>query len=271
MTEIFKQTNDIYLSSKWQEKYTGLCVGFSTRRGGISDAPFDQLNMGLHVADEPENVLSNREILAKTISFPLDRWVIGEQVHHTNIKVVEQNDLGKGTRSMEDDVKGDDGLITNKKDVLCAAFFADCVPLYFYDPITQYVGLAHAGWKGTVNRIADKMVKQFVRNGTDPANLHVMIGPSISGQYYEVDERVTQHMDREHAEKVTRKISENKFLLDLKQLNTEILLQSGVLRHNIDITKYCTFRDKELFFSYRRDHGKTGRMLGFIGMTKDRT
>src|SRR5690625_8044949 len=90
MTEIFKQTNDIYLSSKWQEKYTGLCVGFSTRRGGISDAPFVLLNMGLHVADEPEYVLSTREMLSKTISFLLDRWVIGEQGNLTNINVVEQ-------------------------------------------------------------------------------------------------------------------------------------------------------------------------------------
>jgi hypothetical protein len=270
MTEVLKHEHDMYLSCKWQEKYAGLCAGFSTRRGGVSGAPFDQLNMGLHVADEPENVISNRERLAEMISFPLDNWVIGEQIHHTKIKTIEQDDLGRGTRSLTDAIKGVDGLITNKKGVLCAAFFADCVPLYFHDPVTGYIGLAHAGWKGTVNGMARKMVDQFIKKGSDPVNLEVMIGPSISGQYYEVDERVIRHISSEHVEKTTRKVAENKFLLDLKQLNVEILLQSGVLHPNIEVTKYCTFRDEKLFFSYRRDNGKTGRMLGFIGLKEDR-
>lgn len=271
MTEIFKRCDETYLCGNWQEKYPNLLIGFTTRYGGYSQIPYGTLNMGLHVGDKKENVVSNRKKLANKISFPLKNWVLGEQVHGTKIKVVNQEDSGKGTTRLEDAIKDVDGLITNKKGVLCCAFFADCVPLYFYDPVTKYIGLAHAGWKGTVNRMAEKMVEEFIQIGADPKNISVIIGPSISKQYYEVDERVIRKISSEHIEKTVDRAGENRFFLDLKQLNAEILLQSGILRHNIDITNYCTFRDKDLFFSYRRDRGKTGRMLAFIGIKDDET
>lgn len=175
--------------------------------------------------------------------------------------------MSKGSVSYASSIKGTDGLVTNQKGLLCTAFFADCVPLFFFDPITGYIGIAHAGWKGSINRIAEKMVEAFIKVDVKAENLLVAIGPCISQQNYEVDERVVQSIRETDRVNVVRSLGKNRFLLDLKQLNVDILLQSGVLRHNIEITNYCTYRDENIFFSHRRDHGKTGRMLGFIGFS----
>lgn len=266
MNEVFKEKDNAYLNiEKWQTEHPGLVAGFTTRNGGVSEYPYHTLNFGFHVADEQKHVISNRERLADKLNFSLQNWVSGEQIHRTEIAHVTDQDKGKGSTTYTSSIKGTDGLLTNQKGVLCTAFFADCVPLFFFDPITEYIGIAHAGWKGSVNRIAEKMVEAFAKVGVKPENLFVAIGPCISQQNYEVDERVIQSIRAGERENAVRSLGKNRFLLDLKQLNVDILLQSGVLRHNIEVTNYCTYRDDELFFSHRRDHGKTGRMLGFIG------
>ncbi|RDW18478.1 peptidoglycan editing factor PgeF [Oceanobacillus arenosus] len=269
MSEPFKQTNESYLHiENWQKHNPNLRAGFTTRNGGVSRPPFQTFNCGLHVNDETETVIENRSILASKLNMPLDNWVSGEQVHGTNVHIIDEREKGRGARSYDSSLKGIDGLITNKKGILCTAFFADCVPLYFYDPITEYIGMAHAGWKGTVNRIQEKMVQALVKVGVQPENLLVAVGPSISQVKYEVDEPVIQAISEENKQKTVIPLKNDHYLLDLKQLNVEILLQSGVLRHNIEVTNYCTHQDKALFFSHRRDNGKTGRMLGFLGFQK---
>jgi len=264
--EAFKEKESTYLHiEKWQQLHPNLVAGFTTKNGGVSKSPFDTFNLGLHVPDNHEDVVTNRKKLAGQLMISLENWVSGEQVHDTMVKNITEIDKGKGAVSYESSIAGTDGLITNRKGILCTAFFADCVPLYFFDPVTGYIGIAHAGWKGTVGRIAEKMVKSFKEYGVLPENLLVVIGPSISMENYEVDNRVVNLICDKDRSKTVIKLGNNRFLVDLKQLNVEILLQTGVLRHNIDVTKYCTYRDKDLFFSHRRDHGKTGRMLGFLG------
>ncbi|TFJ94570.1 peptidoglycan editing factor PgeF [Lentibacillus salicampi] len=270
MTEPFRQLTASTLElGKWQQLRSGLKAGFTTRNGGVSAAPFATLNLGLHVPDYTEDVLANRRKLAEAVHIPMASWVSGEQIHQTNVHIVTDDDKGKGSRQYDTSLKQIDGLMTNRQGILCTAFFADCVPIYFLDPSSGYVGIAHAGWKGTVNRIGRKMVEALQSAGADPADIHVAIGPSISGDAYEVDERVVNHIPDAFFERTVTDQGSNRFLLDLKQLNVEILLQQGVLRHNIDITHYCTFRDETLFFSHRRDQGKTGRMLGYIGYEND--
>src|SRR5699024_4992185 len=148
-------------------------------------------------------------------------------------------------------------------------FFADCVPLFFYDKRLNIVGIAHAGWKGTVKEIGAQMVKSFVQLGSQMEDLFVAIGPCISKMNYEVNDHVIKHIDENFVSKVVTDKGEGKYLLDLKQLNVEILLQNGVMRNNIDITTYCTYEHEQLFYSYRRDNGKTGRMLAFIGIVDE--
>ncbi|RLL45245.1 peptidoglycan editing factor PgeF [Oceanobacillus piezotolerans] len=266
MNEPFQYSNESFLHiEKWQKINPSLKAGFTTRKGGISKSPYHSLNFGFHVDDLAADVLENRKILAQKLEIPLKDWVTGEQVHHTEIKVIDDRDRGKGSLTNLDALKGIDGLITNKKGVLCTAFFADCVPLFFYDPVTSYIGIAHAGWKGSVNRMAEKMVARFQALGVNISDLLVTIGPCISMEQYEVDEVVASHIDYKLRGKVLIEKDNNRYLLNLKQLNVEILLQTGILRHNIDVTNYCTYNDKDIFFSHRRDKGRTGRMLGFLG------
>lgn len=268
MAEPFLQNSDLYLHiEKWQRMNDRLKAGFTTRNGGNSQRPFDTFNLGLHVPDRKADVISNRRKLAKDLSIELESWVSGEQIHQTNVHIVKAEDRGKGATSYSSSLANIDGIVANRSDVLCTAFFADCVPLYFFDPDTEYIGIAHAGWKGTVHRIGEKMVDTFKAAGTDPAKLLVAIGPCISRDVYEVDKHVIDHIPEHFRQESLIPLENNHFLLDLKQLNKENLLQQGVLPHNIDITNYCTFHDEALFFSHRRDRGKTGRMLGYIGYT----
>lgn len=267
MGEPFVLADETYLTIKsWTDRFPDLAAGFTTRNGGVSEKPYDGLNCGLHVPDVKEHVIENRKLLAEKINFPLERWVSGEQVHKTEIRIVKHDDQGKGATNYESSLKGIDGLITGQKGVLCTAFFADCVPLYFFAPSFGYAGIAHAGWRGTVNGIARKMVEKFADLGIPPDELLAAIGPCISKTCYEVDEKVIRQIDSQYVEKAVVPLDNQRFLLDLKQLNMDILLQSGLIRHNIIVTNYCTFLQKDLFFSHRRDRGKTGRMLGFIGL-----
>lgn len=264
--EAFFQESESNLTiNKWQAIEPTLQVGMTTRQGGISKLPFKSLNMGLHVSDRQQDVIYNRTRLAESLGMTMEQWVSGEQVHGTRVEVIDDTQKGKGAFSYKDSLLGVDGLITNQKGLLCTAFFADCVPLFFFDQDTGYIGIAHAGWKGTVNGIGEKMVKKFEQVGSTIKTLRVAIGPCISQEAYEVDERVIKNLTEEQIINSTIKVTDSHSLLDLKELNIEILLQSGVLRHNIEVTNYCTYREKELFFSHRRDHGKTGRMLGYIG------
>ncbi|WP_068672467.1 peptidoglycan editing factor PgeF [Oceanobacillus sp. Castelsardo] len=267
MSEVFHQKDTSFLQiEKWHQLNKKLIAGFTTRNGGVSDPPFQSLNLGLHVPDNQEKIIKNRELLAKRLNIPLENWVSGEQVHGTTVRMINSDDKGKGTRDYFSSVQGVDGLITNEKNILCTAFFADCVPLFFYDPVTEIIGIAHAGWKGTVNEMAGSMVQAMKDQGVNESNLLVVIGPSISQEMYEVDEKVIDNIKDKYRQKCVKPSKNNRYLLDLKKLNVEILLQSGVLRHNIDVTNYCTFKDESLFFSHRRDKGKTGRMLGFLGI-----
>lgn len=266
MSDVFLEKDSSILQlEKWEQLNPLLRAGFTTRKGGLSEQPYDTFNFGLHVPDTYETVILNRERLSKKLLMPIDTWVCGEQTHETNIRIINNQDKGRGAISYESSLKRVDGLITNKPGVLCTAFFADCVPLYFFDPISNYIGIAHAGWKGTVNNIAGQMIKKLMSVGVNLENLLVAIGPCISQKQYEVDAFVLNHIDEEYKESVVKYKDTDRFLLDLKQLNVEMLLKSGVLRDNIDVTNYCTFTNIDQFFSHRRDDGKTGRMLGYIG------
>lgn len=266
MSNVFQNKNNLYLSlPSWHNLDSNLLVGFSTRNGGVSRAPYDTLNLGLHVDDDQKDIIINREKLADDLAISLDDWVAAEQTHGINIHVVGQSDKGKGSRSINSALKDTDGLITNEKGILCTAFFADCVPLFFFDPVTRYIGIAHAGWRGTVNKMALEMVRKFQTLGANKADLRSVIGPSISQQHYEVDNNVIKHIDKQFLDNVVFQSSETGYKLDLKQLNYDILLDAGLSEKNIQKTSLCTYEEHELFYSYRRDQGQTGRMLGFIG------
>ncbi|UFU00956.1 peptidoglycan editing factor PgeF [Radiobacillus kanasensis] len=266
MKEPFQQKHPSFVAlEEWQKWNEDLVVGISTREGGFSSAPFDSLNVGLHVQDDATTVVRNRHQLAENIGIPLDNWVFAEQVHTTNISVVSEEDRGKGSKSLDSAIPACDGLITKERGIVCAAFYADCVPLFFFDPETGWIGIAHAGWRGTVDGMAPKMVQTLVEQGANRESLRVAIGPSIGKANYQVDAKVIQHIPNAHHDSAVHQQSETHYLLDLQALNKELLLMEGVQETHLYTTKYCTYQDDQLFFSHRRDEGKTGRMLGFIG------
>lgn len=267
--EPFQQdgTEAVFLRD-WQKEVPGLTAGFTTRNGGKSEVPFKSLNVGFHVNDDRDTVLENRKIIADLIKTPMDNWVSGEQVHGTSIAAVSSEDRGKGSTNLEKSIKEADGLISNETSILLTGFFADCVPLFFIDPATNWFGIAHAGWKGTVGGIAGKMVQAFCTQGSQADNIKAAIGPSISAANYEVDDQVVSQIPEKWHEEAVIPKEHSKYLIDLKKINELILLESGLNKDNISISSYCTSQNADLFFSHRRDKGKTGRMLGFIGFSK---
>ncbi|SDB87706.1 conserved hypothetical protein [Pelagirhabdus alkalitolerans] len=262
--EPFKREHSSYLTIKPIHESTPLIAGITTRLNGFSKSPYDQFNMGLHVGDEKQDVLANREKLADYLEFPMKNWVISEQVHSNNVKIVTDVDKEAGVYDIDSAIKGVDGLLTHQSGILLAGFFADCVPLYFHDPVTGWIGLAHAGWKGTVSNIGGSMIRKMSEEGVNPININAVIGPSISKQRYEVNEYVYRNIPQKYHEDCLTFHKKDHALLDLKALNERLLIDMGISENNIYKSQVCTYEADDLY-SHRRDQQHTGRMLGFIG------
>lgn len=267
--EPFVLRNQSYLTiDNWVRQFPELIAGFTTKSGGVSKGVYESLNLGFHVGDNGTNVCSNREEVAELINFPLSHWVGAEQIHDIVLKKITKADRGYGSNSYDHSFKGTDGFYTNEEGTLLTLCFADCVPLFFIAPEKKMIGTAHAGWKGTVGQIAKQMIMAWGREGIQPEQIFVAIGPSICEKCYIVDERIIKLVENtlEGRESLPYNlVSEGQFSLDLREVNRQILLTSGVPDRNILLTKYCTSCNQEEFFSHRRDQGKTGRMLSFIG------
>lgn len=261
----------------WSARYPELTSGFTTRIGGVSEKPFGTLNCGLHVADSDESVVANRTRVADAIGMPLSGWVYGEQVHGSDVAFVTGADKGKGTAARFDALQSKDAFITNETGICLAAMFADCVPLYFYDPEHRVVALAHAGWKGTVLQIAGQTVRAMEeRFGSSPERIAAAIGPSIGICCYEVDDTVMnqvrpllQELDEPQPAEgnVVYEPSPNgKWMLNLQEINRQIMIKAGILPSRIELTRLCTSCRVDKFFSHRKEQGATGRMIAWIGL-----
>ena len=240
---------------------------FTSRLGGVSTNGYSSLNMGLHTLDDNENVLTNRKYISDALNIDHNKLTAGEQVHGNQVYVVSQEDKGSGALDYENSVKGVDALITDIKDLPLVSFYADCVPLFFLDPVQKVGGLAHAGWKGTVSKIAiktlDKMTEQF---NSSPEQCMIGIGPAISGVNYEVDDNLANKFREtfDFHKEVCEKKKNGIYLLDLPKTNYMMLCKAGVRPENIINSSMCTYDLKEYFYSYRRDNGKTGRMASIF-------
>lgn len=266
-----RHTNELLLLTSWMEQDDDLLAGFTTRKGGKSSSPYSSLNLGLHVGDEPHTVIENRQQLAGALSFPISQWVIGEQIHSNAIEKVTKKQAGAGSLTMSTAIKGVDGLYTEEEGILLTSVYADCVPLYFYAPAHKMIGVAHAGWKGTVSQIGSKMIEIWNQKEKIPlSDIFIAVGPSISKESYEVDERVIKEVKKcissEHFEHVFQATRNGHYSLDLKELNVLLLLEQGIKREQVMKSSYCTAKQLDLFYSHRAENGKTGRMMSFIGL-----
>jgi len=239
---------------------------FTSRIGGVSPTPYSSLNLGTKTKDSIKNVEDNFRIVSKLLNMPLEKMIMSNQVHGTNIKVVDKvdnNDKKFGFVYEE----GVDGFITNLKNVTLCTFHADCVPIFYLDPIKNVVGLAHAGWKGTVNRIAGKMIELMHKTYDSSAeDILIGIGPSIGPCCFEVKDDVCGKFLEEFSnhEKIIRKEESNKWKIDLWKANEIVLEEKGILNRNITTSNLCTGCNKDKFFSYRKENGITGRMAALI-------
>lgn len=272
--------------------FAGLDAGFTTRLGGVGKAPWDSLNTALHVGDDPADVIRNRQRIAERLGWPFEAWTCAEQVHGDRVWRVAAADRGKGRWRREDAVAEADALITDVPGVLLVMYYADCVPLYFYDPDTSAIGLAHAGWKGTALDIAGKTVRAMAEAfGSRPERLYAAVGPSIGPCCYEVDEPVLARLlplaERLRNEGVggcgadgsdegegtgaadtalVRPTRAGHAAVNLKEFNRRLMMKAGILPSRIEMSTWCTGCRAGLFFSHRREKGRTGRMAAWLGV-----
>lgn len=240
----------------------------STRTGGFSEFPYHSLNLGLHVGDDPVNVMNNRRRLAEALGIPLNQFTIARQVHSGNVRVVSDELRGSGSTDQENAIENTDAMVTDTPGICLIVLVADCVPMLFFDPSRRAVGVAHAGWRGTLRSIAFNTVTTMEKAfGSSPANIMVGIGPSIGPCCYRVGPEVISQVKSVFQGGNDYIVNESKGgegHLDLWKANLEGLLYAGIERKNIEIAERCTCHEPDLFFSYRKQKGDTGRFAAGI-------
>jgi len=240
--------------------------GFSTRRGGVSPKPYDSLNLGFKKEDDRERVLQNYALFCDALNIDFNDLVASDQVHSDKVLQVFEKDRGKGI-IRESDIRAVDALITNARRVALTTYYADCVPLFFLDPKTPAIGLAHSGWRGTVKKIGAKTVQAMKETfGTEPEHLLAAIGPCIKKCCYEVDEPVIIEFQKSFTnwEQLVDSKDNGHWMLDLTKANLLILMEAGIKPCNIFYETFCTSCRNDLFFSHRADRGKTGSLAAIM-------
>lgn len=244
-------------------------AAFTTRMGGVSRGRFASMNMSFLNGDDATAVKQNYDILFDALSLDSNTAVLSHQTHTSNLRIVTEEDAGKGITKSRDytDI---DGLITNCKNIPLVTQFADCVPLLFYDPVKQIVAAAHAGWRGTVAEIGKKTVKKMCEAfGCDAKNIKAAIGPSIGKCCYEVDDPVVISFKQikyiNQADILTPK-ENGKYMLDLQTANRIILENAGVPFENICISDLCTCCNSQYFHSHRATGGSRGNLAAVIAL-----
>ncbi len=243
---------------------TSVLAGFTGRRGGVSKPPYDELNLGLHVGDDPDAVLENRRRLASALGVEPSAFVFAQQVHGGKVRVVTTADRGRGALRFEDALPDTDALITGEPGVVLTIMHADCVPVVIFDPLTPALGLVHAGWGGAVHHVVHNAIEAMrAQFASDPGTLVAGIGPSIGPASYVVGPEVAQRVLVEFPEAdLLTPYAEGKFLLDLWGAAAADLMSAGVPRERIEMTGLDTFQLHSRFFSHRRQR-PTGRCLTF--------
>lgn len=251
-----------------------LVHGFSTRLGGISEGYLGTLNLSFHRGDRREAVLENHRRFAQAVGYDEARLVFSDQVHTTRIHKVTEADCGKGI-CRDSDIREIDGLVTDQPNIPLMTFYADCVPIFFYDPVRRVVALAHSGWRGTVAGMGRCMTEYMkTEYGSRPEDILCAIGPSICQNCYEVSEDVAEAFRQAFSEKEAADILKNtgngKYHLDLWKANTYILQNAGIREEHIEVTDLCTCCNPELLYSHRASQGKRGNLAAVIMLkTKD--
>lgn len=285
--KIIPDTSVTYITFDNLEQTGIIRQGFSTRLGGVSEGEFASMNLSFARNDDPQAVMENYRRFTAIMDCTPDDVAASHQTHTTNVRRVSSADKGKGV-TREKDYSDIDGLITDESGVLLACFFADCVPLYFVDPVHHAIGLAHSGWRGTVGRMGQKMIDSMSRAfGTRPEAIQAAIGPSICQSCYEVSEEVAvafakqftsgRKLAVEYLQRYQQEITETdidncllqdkgngKYQLNLWYANYCVMREAGIPEAQIAVTDICTCCNPQFLFSHRASHGRRGNLGAFL-------
>lgn len=247
---------------------TGLVIhGFTTRQGGVSEGIFESLNLSFTRGDKKEAVEENFRRVSAALGTEYEKFVFTDQTHTTNVRRVTAADAGKGL-IRERDYTDVDGLITNEPGLVLTTFYADCVPLYFVDPVHRAIGLSHSGWRGTVGSMGRVTLEAMNREfETRPEDVLCAIGPSICQSCYEISENVAEEFQQEfpgHQKEILEEKGNGKYQLDLWRANELVLLEAGVKEEHLAVTNLCTCCNSRLLFSHRASKGKRGNLGAFL-------
>lgn len=260
-----------YLSFSSYEALPYIRHMFTTREGGVSKDIYESLNLSFTRGDDETAVLENYRRVAQALGTSIDHIVTSDQTHTTNVRPVGKEDLGKGITRPRD-YKDVDGMITDQPGVLLVTFYADCVPLYFVDPVHKAIGLSHSGWRGTVGRMGQATVEAMERSfGSQPKDLLCAIGPSICQDCYEVSRDVAEAFIfafPTHEKEILQAGALGKYQLDLWKANEIVLTEAGVLKEHIDLAGLCTCCNSSILFSHRASKGKRGNLGAFLMLTE---
>ncbi len=242
----------------------GVLHGFTARVGGVSEPPFDSLNLRLGKVDSDGNVRENFRRLCAREGIAQESLTIVSFEHGNTVLRVTDADAGRGY--CREPLPACDGIATNDPAVTLVTDHADCGCIFLYDPVNKAVGLAHAGWKGTLGRIGTNLVTLMAREfASDPAQLIAATGPCICQKCYEVDEELALRFAQEFkTEACAYPGRPGKAQLSLEAAAAIQLMDAGVTAGRITLMEKCTFENPQTLFSHRRDRNGTGDMAGFI-------
>ena len=259
-----------YLTYPALEDLSGFVHAFSTRLGGVSEGIYSSMNLSFTRGDDENSVMENYRRLAEAVGFSVENIVTSDQTHTANVRVITEADRGNGITKPRPytDV---DGMITNVPGLVLATFYADCVPLYFIDPVRKAIGLSHSGWRGTAAHIGAVTVRKMQEEyGSLPEDIYGAIGPSICQECYEVSEDVILEFQKTFPEQSWRDLfyrKENgKYQLNLWEANRQIMLEAGLIEEHISLPGLCTCCNPEFLFSHRASRGKRGNLGAFLGI-----
>lgn len=237
--------------------------GIFQRHGGCSPHPWHSLNLSTTVGDSRENVIENRKRIMRSLEFPDDVYYDVWQIHSDKVVIADK------PRGREEKYIQADAILTNTPGIVLLMRFADCVPIFLFDPIKCVIGLVHAGWIGTVKKIAGASVENMKRKfGTNAKDVRAFIGPSISAEKYEVGKEVVDKVKNAFSNEWENLIQQNnrRTYFDLWKSNAIVLQNVGV--ENIELSGICTASDPTNWFSHRAEKGKTGRFGVLFGIVK---
>ena len=266
-----KQVGEVLCLSYPLLKKTGIVNhGFSTRIGGVSEGVFSSMNLSFSRGDDEACVRENFKRMAEAIGVEPNSLVFAAQTHTTNVRKVTAEDKGKGI-VYPLDYQDVDGLITNESGICLTTFYADCVPLFFIDPVHRAIGLSHSGWRGTVGKMGQETLRRMKEEyGTDAKDVIAAVGPSICQECYEVSEDVIEKFKKAFDEiywgELFYQKENNKYQLNLWKANEIILLEAGVPKENIAVTNVCTNCNSDVLFSHRATKGQRGSLAAFMAL-----